>query len=160
MRFGIASSRKILPSPENTVKLNGHPFTIVGVAPKYFTGADIFYRPDIYVPAAMAAQVTGDGADTLKQRSYRAFDIHGRLNPGVTLAQAQAELNSIMSSLEREHPDSNKDNVAIVRTEMGKRMELGMVAVPVASRRTRRSRFIDGMRQRRQPAHGPRHVAH
>jgi predicted permease len=112
------------------IKLNGHPFTIVGVAPQSFTGADIFYRPEIFVPAAMAAQVTGDGADTLKQRSYRTFDIHGRLNPGVTLAQAQAELNSIMSSLEREHPDSNKDNVAILRTEMGKRMELGMTAVP------------------------------
>jgi predicted permease len=113
-----------------SVKLNGHPFTIVGVAPKSFTGADNFYRPDIFVPAAMAAQVTGDGADTLKQRSYRGFEIRGRLNPGVTVAQAQAEMNSIMSALEREHPDSNKDNVAIVRTEMGRRMELGAVAVP------------------------------
>jgi predicted permease len=112
------------------IKLNGHSFTIVGVAPKSFTGADIFFRPEIFVPTAMAAQVTGDGADTLKQRSYRTFDIHGRLNSGVTLAQAQAELNSIMSGLEREHPDSNKDNVAIIRTEMGKRMELGMTAVP------------------------------
>ncbi len=113
-----------------TVKLNGHPFTIVGVAPKSFTGADNFYRPDIYVPAAMAAEVSGDGADTLKQRSYRAFEIRGRLNPGVTLAQAQAELNSIMSALEREHPESNKDNVAILRTEMGRRVELGAIAVP------------------------------
>ncbi|HUE43530.1 MAG TPA: ABC transporter permease [Candidatus Sulfotelmatobacter sp.] len=112
------------------INLNGHTFTIVGVAPKTFTGADIFYRPDIYVPAAMAAQVTGDGADTLKQRSYRAFEMRGRLNPGVTLAQAQGELNSIMSGLEREHPDSNRDNVAILRTEMGRRMELGMTAVP------------------------------
>ncbi|HEY2822711.1 MAG TPA: ABC transporter permease [Candidatus Acidoferrum sp.] len=113
-----------------SVKLNGHAFTIVGVAPKTFTGADIFYRPDIFVPAPMAAEVTGDGADTLKQRSYRAFEIYGRLNPSVTLAQAQAELNSIMSALEREHPDSNKDNVAILRTEMGRRMELGAIAVP------------------------------
>jgi predicted permease len=112
------------------IKLNGHPFTIVGVAPGSFTGADIFYRPDIFVPAAMAAEVTGDGADTLKQRSYRAFEMRGRLNPGVTLAQAQAELNSIMSGLEREHPESNKDNVAILRTEMGRRMELGITAVP------------------------------
>ena len=112
------------------IKLNGHPFTIVGVAPKSFTGADIFFRPDIYVPTAMAAQVTGDGADTLRQRSYRSFEIRGRLNPGVTLTQAQAELNSIMSALEREHPESNKDNVAILRTEMGRRMELGVTAVP------------------------------
>jgi macrolide transport system ATP-binding/permease protein len=113
-----------------SIRLNGHPFTIVGVAPKFFSGTDIFFRPDIYVPAAMAAQVTGDGADTLKQGSYRAFEIRGRLNPGVTLAQAQAEMNSIMSALEREHPESNKDNVAIVRTEMGRRMELGFTAAP------------------------------
>jgi putative ABC transport system permease protein len=113
-----------------TIKLNGHPFTIVGVAPKSFTGADIFYRPDIYVPAAMAAEVSGDGADTLKQRSYRAFEVRGRLNTGVSIAQAQSELNSIMESLEREHPESNKDNVAILRTEMGRRLELGAIAVP------------------------------
>ena len=112
------------------IKLNGHDFTIVGVLPQAFTSADLFYRPDIYVPAAMAAEVSGDGADTLKQRSYRTFDIHGRFNPGVTLAQAQAELNSIMSALEREHPESNKDNIAIVRTEMGRRLESGLVAVP------------------------------
>jgi predicted permease len=113
-----------------SIRLNGHPFTIVGVAPKFFSGTDIFFRPDIYVPTAMAAQVTGDGADTLKQRSYRSFEIRGRLNPGVTLAQAQAELNSIMSALELEHPESNKDNVAIIRTEMGRRMELGFTAAP------------------------------
>jgi FtsX-like permease family len=71
-----------------------------------------------------------DGADTLKQRSYRAFDIRGRLNSGVSVAQAQAEMNVIMSDLEKEHPESNKDNVAIVRTEMGRRMEGSDISVP------------------------------
>jgi macrolide transport system ATP-binding/permease protein len=113
------------------VKLNGHSFSVVGVAPKSFSGADLFYRPDIFVPAVMAAEVTADGMDTLKQRSYRGFDIRGRLHPRVTLAQAQAEMNVIMSDLEKEHPESNKDNVAIVRTEMGRRMQLGIVAPPL-----------------------------
>jgi predicted permease len=112
------------------VKLNGHSFTIVGVAPQSFTGTDLFFRPDIFVPAVMTAQVTADGNDILKQRSYRAFDMFGRLHPGVTVAQAQAEMNVIMSGLERAHPESNKDNVAIVRTEMGRRLETGLVAVP------------------------------
>jgi macrolide transport system ATP-binding/permease protein len=112
------------------IKLNGHSFTIVGVVPPSFTGIDLFYRPDIFVPTMMSAQVLADGSDTLKQRSYRAFDIRGRLLPGVNVAQAQAEMNVIMSSLEREHPESNKDNVAIVRTEMGRRMELSDVSVP------------------------------
>jgi predicted permease len=112
------------------IKLNGHSFTIVGVAPQSFTGTSLFYRPDIFVPAVMSAQVTADGSDILKQRTYRAFAMFGRLHPGVTLAQAQAEMNVVMSGLERAHPESNKDNVAIVRTEMGRRMETGVVAVP------------------------------
>jgi predicted permease len=112
------------------IKLNGHSFTIVGVLPQSFTGADLFYRPDIYVPAMMSAEVASDGAEILKQRTYRAFAMIGRLHPGVTVAQAQAEMNVIMSGLEREHPESNKDNIAIVRTEMGRRLESGLVAVP------------------------------
>ncbi len=112
------------------IKLNGHSFTIVGVAPESFTGIDLFFRPDIFVPTAMSAQVIADGSETLKQRSYRGFDIRGRLNPGVSVAQAQAEMNVIMSELEKEYPESNKDNVAIVRTEMGRRMEGGNIAVP------------------------------
>ncbi len=112
------------------IKLNGHSFTIVGVAPKSFTGIELFYRPDIFVPAAMAADLTVDGADTLKQRSYRGFYMLGRLHPGVSVAQAQAEMNVIMSDLEKEHPESNKDNVAIVRNEMSRRLELSNVAVP------------------------------
>jgi predicted permease len=113
------------------IKLNGHSFTVVGVAPKSFTGIDLFYRPDIFVPAMMSAQVMADGADTLKQRSYRAFEIRGRLNPGVSVMQAQAEMNVIMGDLETEHPESNKDNVAIVRTEMGRRLELSDVSAPM-----------------------------
>lgn len=112
------------------IKLNGHSFTIVGVAPESFTGIDLFFRADIFVPTAMSAQVMADGSETLKQRSYRGFDIRGRLNPGVSVAQAQAEMNVIMSELEKEYPESNKDNVAIVRTEMGRRMEGGNIAVP------------------------------
>jgi predicted permease len=112
------------------IKLNGHSFAIVGVAPESFTGIDLFFRPDIFVPTAMSAQVMADGSETLKQRSYRGFDIRGRLNPGVSVAQAQAEMNVIMSELEKEYPESNKDNVAIVRTEMGRRMEGGNIAVP------------------------------
>jgi len=112
------------------IKLNGHSFTIVGVAPESFTGIDLFFRADIFVPTAMSAQVMADGSETLKQRSYRGFDIRGRLNPGVSVARAQAEMNVIMSELEKEYPESNKDNVTIVRTEMGRRMEGGNIAVP------------------------------
>jgi predicted permease len=112
------------------IKLSGHSFTIVGVAPKTFTGADLFFRPDIYVPAVMSAQVMADGSDLLTQRTYRSFEVRGRLNPGISVAQAQAEMNVIMSDLEREHADTNKDTVAIVRKELSRRIEGQPLTLP------------------------------
>src|SRR6516162_4182825 len=114
-----------------SVKLNGHSFTVVGVAPKSFTGTDLFFRPDFYVPAVMSAQIIADGGDTLTHRDYRSFLIYGRLKPGVSVRQAQAEMNVIMSALERQYPDSNKDTVAIVRKEMNRRLEGNFVFLPV-----------------------------
>lgn len=113
------------------IKFNGHSFTIIGVAPKSFTGTDLFFRPDFYVPAVMSAQIIAGGADTLTHRDYRSFLIYGRLKPGVKVAQAQAEMNVIMSALERQYPDSNKDTVAIVRKEMNRRVEGDFVFFPV-----------------------------
>ncbi len=103
------------------IRLNGHSFTVVGVAPKSFPGPDIFARSDIYVPLMVAGDVSAGGEGLLTQRSWRGFRIRGRLRPGVTIARAQAELNAIMSELEREHPDTNKDNVMILRREIDRR---------------------------------------
>ena len=54
------------------------------------------------------------------------FDMIGRLQPGVTVAQAQAEINGIMRDLERTYPDTNKDTVAYVRTEFERRLAQGI----------------------------------
>jgi predicted permease len=113
------------------LKLNGHSFTVVGVAPKSFTGTDLFFRPDFYAPAVMSGEIIADGGDTLTHRDYRSFLIYGRLKRGVSVRQAQAEMNVIMSALERQYPDSNKDTVAIVRKEMYRRLEGNFVFLPV-----------------------------
>jgi putative ABC transport system permease protein len=104
------------------INLNNQSFTVIGVAPKSFTGANLFFRPDLYVPAMMAQGLTGDGNDILTHRSYRAFDMIGRLNSGVTVAQAQSEMDGIMRDLERIYPDTNKDTAAYVRREMDRRL--------------------------------------
>ncbi|HEX6823484.1 MAG TPA: ABC transporter permease [Candidatus Sulfotelmatobacter sp.] len=108
------------------VKLNSQTFTIIGVTPQSFTGISLFFRPDIYVPTMMAQGLSSDGNDMLAHRGYRGFDMIGRLQPGVTVAQAQAEINGIMRDLERTYPDTNKDTVAYVRTEFGRRLAQGI----------------------------------
>jgi predicted permease len=107
------------------VELSGHSFTIVGVTPKSFSGVDLWFRPDVYLPMMMTAAVSPDGNNNLTHRDYRSGTLLGRLKPGVTIAQAQSEMNVIMSSLERDYPNTNKDTAAFVRSEMSRRLENG-----------------------------------
>jgi predicted permease len=85
-----------------TVRLNKHPYTIVGVTPEGFYGTEKFLQPDIFVPLANEASLEGVG--WLEQRrAKRAFSIV-RLKDGVTLAQVQAELNAIAARIRRQYP--------------------------------------------------------
>ncbi|HEY1462175.1 MAG TPA: ABC transporter permease [Terriglobales bacterium] len=109
------------------IKLNSKSFTIIGVTPKAFTGSNLYYRPDIYVPVMMAQGLTTDGNEIFTHRGWREFDMLGRLKPGVTAAQAQAEMDGIMRNLEKAYPDTNKDTAAFVRKEMDRRMSQGIL---------------------------------
>jgi macrolide transport system ATP-binding/permease protein len=108
------------------VKLNDKSFTIIGVTPKSFTGSDLFFRPDVYVPTMMTEGLTTDGNAMLTHRSFRGFEMRARLKPGVTVAQAQAEMDNIMRDLDRTYPDTNKDTTAYVRREMDRRLIGGL----------------------------------
>jgi predicted permease len=110
---------------DKRIKLNGHSFTIVGVAPEWFTTVEPFYHADVYVPTMMAGQVIPDGVDALTHRDYREFVVLGRLKKGMSIAQAQAEMNVITTELEREHPETNKDTVVFVRNEVARRRQAG-----------------------------------
>ena len=76
-------------------RLNGVEFTVVGVAPKEFTGMDTFVRPDLFVPIATLPRVgTQAQAKLLTDRGARSVEVKGRLKPGIGLAQAAAEMNA------------------------------------------------------------------
>jgi putative ABC transport system permease protein len=94
-----------------TLTLNRTPFTIVGVAPKGFSGTLLGGNPDVWVPTAMHAivQPNFDWYDT--RRGLFLFPV-GRLKPGVTIEQANANLKTIFSQLEREYPTDNKGRSA------------------------------------------------
>ena len=108
------------------VRLNGIDFTVIGVAPAAFTGMDSFVRPAFFVPVSMWPRVaTSSGSNLLEARDVRVFTVKGRLKPGVTMAQAQAELAVIARSLERAYPDTNRNQGVLLRTELEARFAQG-----------------------------------
>ncbi len=85
------------------VQLNKHPFTILGVAPPEFRGTLLFVFPDFWVPLVNQEQV--EGLDVRNERgNHFLLMMLGHLKPGVTPAQAVADLNSIGASLEKSYP--------------------------------------------------------
>ncbi len=90
------------------IVLNGQAFTIVGVAPRGFQGTTLL-KPDLWVPISMVAQASPRmSADILTNRRAVWLLMGGRLKPGVTVQQANAEAAAIGATLEREYPQDNR----------------------------------------------------
>ena len=85
-----------------TVRLNKHPYTIVGVTPEGFYGTEKFLQPEIFVP--MANEASLDGANWLESRSDTHVYSIVRIKDGVTLPQVQAELKAIAARVTRQYP--------------------------------------------------------
>jgi len=101
------------------VNLNGRPFTIIGVTPAGFNGAQALETNDIYIPMMMQQVVrppragfSGDmNPDLLRRRGNRWLQIAGRLKENVTIEQAQSEIATIASRLEQSYPDTNQNRI-------------------------------------------------
>jgi predicted permease len=90
------------------VKIAGLDYTIVGVTPPAFTGTELIYTPEIFVPLAMAEQI--EQYEWLDNRGNSNALVVGRLKPGVSLKSAEAAINIIATALGREYP---KDNAGV-----------------------------------------------
>jgi predicted permease len=99
----------------STVWINNVPCIIVGVTPEQFTGIDQFVKPSLFVPLAMSPRLTG--VNNLEKRDLRWLTVKGRLKPGVTIAQASADVGSIAARLEQMYPQSNRNQHVDVETE-------------------------------------------
>lgn len=84
------------------IRLNGRPYTVLGVAPPTFHGTEIFYWPEIWVP--MMQQAAVEGFPWLEARQTHNCWLTGRLKPGITVQQAEANLQAIATQLAREYP--------------------------------------------------------
>jgi predicted permease len=102
-----------------SVRLNKHPFTILGVAPRGFGGSLLIFTPDFWVPIVNQQQIDGQAALTDRGRHWISGTI-ARLKPGVTTQQASADLNSIRLDLNKRWPKyEEKEPYCLVRPGIG-----------------------------------------
>jgi predicted permease len=103
----------------STIRINGHPFTIIGVTPANFQGTISIIPPDIWAPVmSFPSVLTGaafPGGKLDHNRRLLSFNMFGRLRPSVTMAQARVAMQTIGSRLEKEYPNENSGrNVAML----------------------------------------------
>jgi len=88
-----------------SVEFNGRPFTIIGVAPKGFIGTEVAYDPEMFIPVMMAKTIEPGSTWLDKRGSNNLFTV-GRLKPGVSFAEARAELETLTAQLAKDYPDN------------------------------------------------------
>src|SRR5215471_15709519 len=86
-----------VPIAGNTLTLDGKNYTIIGVASN---AARLYEDTDAWVPLSFES-------NQMKVRRFHFLRAIGRLKPGITLQQAQADLDAVSIGLERQYPESN-----------------------------------------------------
>ncbi|MGB9465662.1 MAG: ABC transporter permease [Candidatus Acidiferrum sp.] len=109
-----------------TVQVNNHAFTIIGVAPEKYVGAYYWLKPDFYLPLSSVGLLDPTQADVLTNRNYSFLRVLGYLQPGVTPAQAMAAAEPIDRRLAQDFPDSHKGLSLLVLPELSARPEPGL----------------------------------
>ena len=84
-----------------TLSLDNKPYTIVGVLESSFRGLRLSAAPDFWLPMSTASDYVASGRDS------RGIEIVGRLKPGVSVNDAQAQVTTIAARLAQAYPESN-----------------------------------------------------
>jgi predicted permease len=101
-----------------TVRVNSRPFTIVGIAPRGFTGTSSLAAPEVWVPIGANELIENDFmraiAKSVADRRSESLMLVGRLKPGLTPAAAAPALKQLSTELERAYPAENKNQLLSV----------------------------------------------
>jgi len=102
-RFGSAPA-----ASGSVVRINGTPFTVVGVAPEGFRGTGFGTPEDLWIPVGAWPRVATGGFARLDyhRRSWGWLSIFGRLKPGTDIARAQATIDLLARRESKEFPDA------------------------------------------------------
>ncbi len=90
-----------------TIRLNNREFTVIGVTAAGFSGSYVGLKLDVWLPVLLTPQLA-QLSDKLDKRGAQWLQAIGRLKDGVTLARAQANMQSIAAQLTQEHPQTNE----------------------------------------------------
>jgi predicted permease len=103
-----------------TIRINSRPFQVIGVAPKSFQGVEVGLTPNqLWIPAMMLR--TGyRGCDVLREQCT-VLSILGRLAPGKSMQQANAEMTAIVGSYAKANPGPDISQGALVTPAAGAR---------------------------------------
>jgi predicted permease len=95
-----------------TLEINQHPYTIVGVTPAVFQGSQTGLRSEIWIPIMMDAQLLPQG-DLLHDHHYFWLFVLGRLKPGVAPEQAQEEMTLRLKGETKNYPDEHRGHDSV-----------------------------------------------
>jgi predicted permease len=104
-----------------TIQLNGKAFTVIGVAPAEFQGAQWALAVSGFVPAELAPHLIKDGEYLLEGRGNAAWRLMGKMKPKVTLRQARAEVKVIAQRLAQDYPEAHEGAQVMVVPETSAR---------------------------------------
>jgi predicted permease len=96
-----------------TVRINTHPYTVIGVAPEGFRGLESWYRSDIWLPLSMQSQV--EGYAWTKSRNNLNGLVAGWIKPGLSSAQVNENLQAIANELARQYKNNEGMRLSITR---------------------------------------------
>src|SRR5437773_2281250 len=93
----------------STLQINGQPYTVIGIAPEGFSGANVLIAPDIWVPIGIRSQLGSAFGDSetmhdLNNPKNYAFNLTGRLRPGLTIETAKSRLPVLAQRLSAIQP--------------------------------------------------------
>ena len=103
------------------VRLGRASMTVIGITPEPFDGVNGLVSVEAFVPATEAALVEPRWTELLTDRLEESFFLTGRLRPGVTFAEAAAQLDVLAAALATEHPDASRHSELYVVSERDSR---------------------------------------
>jgi len=109
-------TRRFAASPSAlgaTINLNNRRYTIIGIAPRNFHGANALINTDLWVPMTMYSQMFSL-ADWVDHRKALLFSVTGRLKEGVNRRQAEDNMKTLAAQLAREYPADNQGRTVAV----------------------------------------------